>query len=376
MPENIAPGFFDYLLYGPNTGQEFENRRAVAAKKEQAVFDKQRLNDLLELSALTTGNQRLGIPEQPAFIEQDGFTVPNPIAGSAELSPKQQADLLLLGEDAGISQDDISAQQNRDALSRIIPQLPITQQVDALGNKSITAPASTAGLNTAKTNLVQLRTNALRGVLDNPALDPLISADVANDKSVADTQRVKVQQKDGTEAFYDARLNIDGSFSYTPATGKSGEPLRIKPSASGDGRTSLQKDTAFIQDIFGIDATEALKLKLELKTKSPEEAYSALVVKLATANFGRLARDSEKLKTAAAKVWQVSRPGVPVPVDGDNIISDAVKRVPVADDTSGSTQEEARNRAGADGYSNLGNWIDGKGWEVLDDSGQLIGHYN
>ena len=369
MPQETGPSFADYLTYGFNADEAFRNR-------QQTALNKQRLNDLLELSFLNSEAPSQNIAPQPAFIEQNGLTVANPIAESTQLNPQQKADLVLLGDAFGVDQGDVRSVQNRDKLNTLIPQLPITQQVDALGNKAITGPAATAGLNTAKTNLVQLRTNALRGILDDPLIDPLISADVANDKSVADTQRVKVQQKDGTEAFYDARLNVDGSFSYTPATGKSGEPLRIKPSASGDGRTSLQKDTAFIQEIFGIDATEALKLKLELKSKSPEEAYSALVVKLATANFGRLARDSEKLKTAAAKVWQVSRPGVPVPVDGDNIISDAVKRVPVADDTSGSTQEEARNRAGADGYSNLGNWIDGKGWEVLDDSGQLIGHYN
>ena len=368
MPPETGPRFSDHFSAFRRAEDAFNKRQ----DREQAILNKQRLNDLLELSILNTGNKAQGIPQQPAFLEQNGLTISNPIAESTQLSPKQEADLFLLGDEAGISQDDISEQQNRAQLNTLIPQLPIPQQVDAFGGKAITGPSSIARLNDEKTAKQRRLSQALFNTIDNGNISPENLINIIQGKKIGETKLIKATRLgDDTERFYMATKQPDGSYRNAVLRDEAGELLSV-PAI----KTTLDKDTAKIQKILGMSEIDALKFKLFLKAKSPEEAWAALVEKLSTANFGRFGRDPEKLRAKAEETWKVSRPGVPVPVDGDNIISDAVKRVPVADDTSGSTQEEARNRAGADGYSNLGNWIDGKGWEVLDDSGQLIGHYN
>jgi hypothetical protein len=39
-------------------------------------------------------------------------------------------------------------------------------------------------------------------------------------------------------------------------------------------------------------------------------------------------------------------------------------------------QQDAKSRAAEEGFSNLGKWVEGQGFEVLDENGQLIGYYD
>ena len=60
--------------------------------------------------------------------------------------------------------------------------------------------------------------------------DPLDAADVGNQRKSFDANRVKVRTREGKDVYYDATLNTDGTFTYTPITGQAGEqnPLEIE----------------------------------------------------------------------------------------------------------------------------------------------------
>jgi len=219
----------------------------------------------------------------------------------------------------------------------------------------------------AEGSAAELRLGALRAVLSREDIDPMVAADVANRKAVSAPRRVKVRRRDGTEVYYNETRTPGGQLVYTPAADKQGRALRVPASSSGDRRTNLQKDTQFIMKVMDINEKDALKMKLALKTKSPKEAWVQLVKETTKLSYGRYARDPAKLREKAAEIWEVQRPGEPIPGDVSS---------PATPASAGSEHAEERQRAIGEGYNNLGVWIEGKGFQVFDDQGSVIGYYN
>ncbi len=223
-----------------------------------------------------------------------------------------------------------------------------------------------------------MRSAAVRDLLASPETDPLVRADVANEKSVFKPQRVKVQGLDGKGVYMDATPSPTGGYTYRPARDNQGEPLRIPPAAS-DGKTTLQKDAVYISEVLGIPVAEAVNLKLQLKGKAPDEAWANLVQTVAGMEYGRYSKDPERLRQKAAEIWGVARPGEPVPAGAVSRETGSPAPGPRQPGTAQAGEDpgrvSARMRAAAEGYSNLGNWVDGRGFEVYDDAGKLIGYY-
>ncbi|MEQ8231211.1 MAG: hypothetical protein RKL32_05815, partial [Gammaproteobacteria bacterium] len=118
------------------------------------------------------------------------------------------------------------------------------------------------------------RNQVIEDILGEP-INPLVAADVVNKRTVAKPQRVKVNRRDGSQAFYDAVPNAQGGFDYSPAGTMSGDPLVSEP--GGDDGTALQSDTAFIARTLNIPPNEALLWKLQTGRKPPAEAWAELV---------------------------------------------------------------------------------------------------
>ena len=158
-----------------------------------------------------------------------------------------------------------------------------------------------------------LRAEVVRDVLRDPSTDRLLATDIAQNKSVRDDgQLVRVGSPQGDMYYRQVRRGVTGDFDYVPATDPADKPLRI-PRSERDTRTTLQKDTAFIQQTLGVDEDEALRIKLSLKDKSPQAAWAALVQSVSTSQYGRFSRDANKLRAQAELIWGVARPGEPVP---------------------------------------------------------------
>lgn len=226
---------------------------------------------------------------------------------------------------------------------------------------------------TAKSKALEqdLRLEALSNALDTPGLDPLLGADIANKNTISKPTRIKVRQKDGQDVFFDEFRTATGTR-VERVEDANGRPLRVPPTA-GSGLTTSQRDVSDLVKTFGITRKEAWNIKLALKRKDPKAAWGALVNTVLKLNFGRYARDPETLQKKTEEIWQVANPGVPVPQQGPVQPSGTVNA-----DTSPAAepQVDARQRALAEGFINLGNWIEGQGLEVFDENGSLIGYYN
>ncbi len=386
-------------------------RRQEAQKAAQLATRRAALRDVL-LS-------RDGLPTAPDALA--GVTGDNAVADlQAELANEDAAraagsargnydaslvDALVGLQASGIDASKISsvldATERRRAIDGVRGELPTSQYIDALNNKSI-APYSLseagivnqytgdyrstpsvealtqqrrmkalaelaasgnsdalAAYNQARANGEQFRNRAVEDILSEP-INPLIAADIANRRTVGTPQRVKVRLKDGSEKVMNATPNLKGGFDYTEATA-GGEPLVSAPGGT-DGQTPLQKDTAFIAETLKMQPNEALLFKLWSARKSPAEAWADLVARTVSANKYD---DADAIREKATALWAVARPGQPVPVGASG---------PSAQTDDGQAQD-AKARAAAEGYSNLGQWVPGKGVEVLDNSGRVIGHY-
>ena len=166
------------------------------------------------------------------------------------------------------------------------------------------------------------RREAVQNVLDNPDLDPLLAAQVAQGKTVLHPQRVKVQHRDGSVGYYDATPNMSGGFDYTPAMDENGQALSAPQTTANNAPTALQKNAAFVARVMFNGEPDADKkavdLLTRLKAKGPADAWAALTQSVAKMNYGRYARDPQMLYNKTAEMWRVARPMEPIPVNQPN----------------------------------------------------------
>lgn len=217
--------------------------------------------------------------------------------------------------------------------------------------------------------------------------DPLLRADIANSKKAFNTQRVTVHKPDGSKTYVDAYLQPNGRYDYADAE-MDGAPLTVPPSAAGP----IQKDADYLETALGLSkraaARLALSIRTTLKTKSPEDAWAELVDSVRTEAFGRHGRNPGDMYERAATVWQVMFPETPIPADaalrsnlGIEPGAASAVQADAADSASQSAfspdraESEARRRAENEGYTNTGAWVQGRGLEVFDEQGKLIGYY-
>ncbi len=166
------------------------------------------------------------------------------------------------------------------------------------------------------------RTGVTTGALNDPNIDPLLKIDIADKKPVFKPQLVKVRRKDGTEVYMNQTPTLSGQPAYTPATDESGDPLGIPvKTASGRGSspTALQKNAAFIARVLFTDDPEAEKkavaMLTTLKGKAAPEAWDTLTREVAKMQYGRYAKDPQRLFEKTAEIWRVARPMEPLPTD-------------------------------------------------------------
>ncbi|PKM43259.1 MAG: hypothetical protein CVV05_15545 [Gammaproteobacteria bacterium HGW-Gammaproteobacteria-1] len=374
----------DYLAYGPKARDKVRARDEAAAALERAR--------LLEELRLTSSPTR---PQQT----EDGYNIALP---STEFSPAMQAERNITMQQAGLDAEKIGegeiAATRADALRRGVAGIEQNSgglgQAVALGNlgndKALTAPVALSGgvaynpydpgnpivgeasavdalarLRTSQADTEDLRYQALADVLQSEQTNPLLRADIANKKTTPRPTRVKVRRQDGQEVYMDARPNLQGGWDYSEAKDTAGTALRVPPSASGDGRTALQKDTAFISDTLGVQPEEAILWKLQSKAKSDEALWNDIVLRTRSS---RKYAGADEVQNESAALWSIMRPGKEPPPLQQQITESPPQQAAT------NSQDDARRRAGAEGYTNLGQWVEGRGFEVRE-GGKLIGYY-
>jgi len=421
------PSFRQWLAYGPAAPEVLDKINAEHRARAIAPL-------LAELKAATQAKQ-----EHTAATADPQATTPgalNTMLPQPHFTAGDQVELSSALAKMGINEKDMAAARRQDELMRAAQALDTpAQQADALNNKSVApvhmsggvayntydpanpvlaespAQAALARSRQAQASNREMRNRALAGVLDNPDTSPMVGADVANSNTVSRPQRVKVRLQNGTSAYMDAVRQPDGSVQYSPARDQGGQPLRVPPSSPG----ALEKDAQFLHDALHIPLKEATNraydMRRFLKTDRPEESWSKLTKYVSGLRYGTYARDPQRLYEKTAELWHVMMPGVPIPrqatldaqyggqgdqggqgqptTPASNSGAQAALQAGAGGADSvrppgGQGQdrgqdvghEDARRRAIAEGYNNLGSWIEGKGFEVYDDNGKLIGYYN
>ena len=385
-----TPKLSDFLRYGPGA---FE----AARKREEKKVAEELAPTLLELKNVA------GQPTKE-YVDPNGYNVNLP---SAKFDSVDQLDLTRALNTIGIDEKQLNATRQTDKLNRAIDNLSSPEQrVDALNKKSVApvgfnggtaynrlntnspiidstdAIKSLARLRDAKAGEQTLRNEALQSILDNPEIDPLTMATVANKGSTFKPQRVKVRRMDGKQVYMDATPQIGGGFSYTPANDQKGNPLIVPPSPSSV--SPIEKDAELFERVLGMDKKSSTRLSLSLrqhlKTARPDEAWSKLVSEISKMQFNRYAKDPKRLYEKAAEIWSVKFPNRPIP-NRDLLESTLLpKKTAIPDNATPQSeakvtneqvpQLEVRARAQKEGYEIIGDWVEGKGFLVRNTQGQ------
>lgn len=206
-----------------------------------------------------------------------------------------------------------AAERNAPAVGKLQQQLLTKDAGFDLNNLALSR------LHQAQAGGAELRRGALAKLLENPDIDPLLAADVAQNKDVFKPQRVKVKHRDGREVYYDARPTLAGGYTYSPALDEAGAPLQVPITASASAPTALQKNAQFVARVlFAGDADaerKSVELLTRLKGKASTDAWSDLTREVARMQYGRYARDPQRLYEKTAEIWRVARPGEPIPTE-------------------------------------------------------------
>jgi hypothetical protein len=242
---------------------------------------------------------------------------------------------------------------------RFDPQVPfigMSEPAAALADQRWAASRANdaqARLRGTQADAAGLRLTALRDVLANPGLNPLVGADVANSRTVSTPQRVKVKSPDGDQ-YYDAVRRPDGGFDYMPVTDPAGKPLQV-PASESDPRTALQKDTAFIADTLNLAPEQAILWKLQSRPQSDQQLSDEIALRLLSGDpaAARLAtRDPEQFTARVEQVFKAVRPGVAVPAPSsagpDGAAGAQAPAQPGADEDPRYEQARQAVAAGAD----------------------------
>ena len=290
--------------------KQFLEARKLAAG-EQAK------SDLLSGAALTGAN---ATPSELAAFKPglpfDRSVRPEPTPGLPEGTPDPalEADLQTQLRDEELNR---AATKNAPALESMRRSLALH---NAGLNEAAIAQARVSGqherLYGATADIAVARRDALTNILNDPALDPMLKNEIAQNKISFKSQRVKVQHKDGTVGYYDATPNLSGGYDYAQATDENGDPISAPV---GDRSTALQKNAAFLARVlYGNEPDaeqKAVTMLTQLKTKSPRDAWASLTMAVSKLGFGKYERDPQKLHDKTVEMWRVARPGEPIPTE-------------------------------------------------------------
>lgn len=381
-----TPKLWEILTYGPKAWGKAKEREDLATAKELAPT-------LAELKAVSA---------QPLPAHQPGdYNVNLP---QNTFTPGDQVEYASALKQLGLNEKTIAEGDQKATLLNKINSLGSTeQQINALNSKDVAPVNVSGGLaynkydtqnpilqeSSAITSLArdrranaqeqELRNNALQGILENPEIDPLTQATVANKASTFKPQRVKVKRRDGQTVYMDATPQINGGFKYTPANDAQGAPLQVPPTSTG----AIEKDAELFSRVLGMDTKKATRLALSLrqhlKTAAPDEAWAKLVSEVSRMQFNRYAKDPKRLYDKVAEIWSVKFPNRPIPAEAtleqrfnpDQPQEQNDSALPGPKDNPGADDHsEVKNRAAAEGYEIIGGWVEGKGFLARDAQGR------
>ena len=169
-----------------------------------------------------------------------------------------------------------------------------------------------------KADDAQIRLNTIEGLLGREDIDPLLAADISQNKAVFDSQEVEIEGEDGKRHKAFANLTLSGNYVYATVKDQQGQPLVIPPE-SGKPTADMQ-NTKYYAELWGMTETEASKILKSRTTDTPDESWAKIVNSNSKNRFGNNVKPYDMLKNSLM-VWNTARQGQALPIDINKTIA-------------------------------------------------------
>ena len=169
-----------------------------------------------------------------------------------------------------------------------------------------------------KADDAQIRLDTVEGLLGRGDIDPLLAADISQNKAVFDAKEVEIEGEDGKRHKAFANLTPSGNYVHATVEDKKGQPLVIPPE-SGKPTADMQ-NTKYYAELWGMTEAEASKILKSRTTDTPEEAWAKIVNSKSTNRFGNNVKPYDMLKNSLM-IWNTARQGQALPIDIKKTIS-------------------------------------------------------
>ena len=191
-----------------------------------------------------------------------------------------------------------------------------------------------------KADDAQIRLDTVEGLLNRPDIDPMISADIAQNKAVFDAQEVEIEGEDGKRHKAFANLTPSGNYVHATVTDKQGQPLVI-PAESSKPTADMQ-NTKYYAQLWDMTEAEASKILKSRTTDTPEEAWAKIVNSKSTNRFGNNVKPYDMLKNSLM-IWNTARQGQALPIDIQKTIASSGLNERQADELQGIANQINEN---------------------------------
>ncbi len=167
--------------------------------------------------------------------------------------------------------------------------------------------------NKAEADDAELRLNVLKPLLEkNPELNPLLAADIAQNKSVFKPEAAAVQGENGKTNKAMVVPTISGGFEYSTVKDVAGQPMVIP--TEGNKPTTDMRNTKYYADLWQTTEANAATILKSKSKDTPEEAWAKIVNAKSQNRFGNNVKPYDMLKNSML-VWSSARQGQALPVD-------------------------------------------------------------
>lgn len=168
--------------------------------------------------------------------------------------------------------------------------------------------------NETKADDAELRLRTISNLLNDPNIDPLISSDIAQNKSVFDTREVAIQGKDGKTRHGFASLTPSGEYVGATVKDKQGESLVIPPESLSKSSPEMVKANEMVEYGFADSVKEAMNIIYSSKEASPDKFWAELTKNKSINRYGGSVKPFNMLKDSLT-VWKYAKHGEALPID-------------------------------------------------------------
>ncbi len=165
-----------------------------------------------------------------------------------------------------------------------------------------------------KADDAQIRLNTVEGLLGREDIDPLLAADISQNKAVFDAKEVEIEGEDGKRHKAFANLTPSGSYVASTVKDRQGQPLNIPPEDSGKSSPEMTKAKELAQYGLVTDIKDGLEMVYSSRSKSPGDFWADIISKKSINRFGNNVKPYDMLKNSMV-LWSSAKQDHPIPVD-------------------------------------------------------------